>query len=310
MIQGLISISNRANNDHFLFSAYVVLIGLGFPILRYASLNFDTLNNNAVRFLSGGALFLFLIALKHRSDIRKILHDPILAVKLLLVGVLMTANMYFFMNGMQLTTALTGSVFCILALPIATIMAAFFYSDERRKAKDIRFISGSTLAIAGSLIFIFSAAQTAASENFVLGSFFWTIAITIAAIQNLLVKSISHRIHTMVICASTATIAGLINLALAIYSGKIHQLADTSTSLIIFLILAGMYGMVTGMLMAFHIIKKSGVITFNMLQLLVPIATAVVAYFTLGETITLIQALGASIVIFGCRYSLKANQSL
>lgn len=165
MIQGLISISNRANNDHFLFSAYVVLIGLGFPILRYASLNFDTLNNNAVRFLSGGALFLFLIALKHRSDIRKILHDPILAVKLLLVGVLMTANMYFFMNGMQLTTALTGSVFCILALPIATIMAAFFYSDERRKATDIRFISGSTLAIAGSLIFIFSAAQTAASEN-------------------------------------------------------------------------------------------------------------------------------------------------
>ena len=305
---GLVSVSNKSNTHSFLFIAYVVLIGMGFPILRYASVNFDTLNNNAVRFLSGGVLFLLIIMLKHRSEVRKIFKDPILAAKLLLIGVLMTANMYFFMSGMRLTTALTGSVFCVLALPVTTIMASIFYLDERKKASNPRFVLGCLLAIAGSLIFIFNAHQAGSSENFMLGSLFWTIAITIAAIQNLLVKNISNKIHTMVICASTATIAGLINLAIAIYTGKIEQLSDTSNSLIVFLIFAGMYGMLTGMLMAFHIIKKSGVITFNMLQIMVPLSTAIVAYLTLGEKISLIQAIGAAIVVIGCAHSLKANQ--
>lgn len=308
MNTGLLSVANKGNPYSFLYIAYVIAIGIGFPILRYASIHFDTLNNNAVRFLSGGILFLLIIMLKHQSEIRKIFNDPILAIKLFVIGLLMTANMYFFMNGMQLTTALTGSVFCILALPVTTIMASIFYLDERRKATNTRFISGCCLAIAGSLIFIFNTHQGGSSENFMLGSLFWTIAITISAIQNLLVKNIANKIHTVVICASTAIIAGLINLFIAMYSGKIQQLADTSTSLIIFLILAGMYGMLTGMLMAFHIIKRNGVITFNMLQIMVPLSTAVVAYLALGEKITLIQAVGAAIVVIGCAHSLKATQ--
>lgn len=302
------SATNKSSSDSFLFIAYVVLVGIGFPILRYASINFDTLNNNAVRFLSGGCLFLLIVMIKHRSEVKKIFSHPVLTIKLLFVGILMTANMYFFMNGMQLTSALTGSVFCILALPVTTTLASIFYLDERKKASSFRFIFGSTLAIVGSLIFVFSAQQTGNSANFMLGSLFWTIAITISAIQNLLVKSISNKIHTMVICASTAIIAGLINLFIAIYSGKIQQLSTSSDALIIFLIFAGMYGMLTGMLMAFHIIKKSGVITFNMLQIMVPLSTAVVAYLTLGEEITFVQAIGATIVVVGCAYSLKPKQ--
>ena len=93
------------------------------------------------------------------------------------------------------------------------------------------------------------------------------LAITIAAMQNLLVKNLAKDLHPVVISASTATIAGLIYLFIATATGKIQELSTTPESLIIFLIMAGMYGMLVGMLMAFYIIRKSVVITLSLIHI-------------------------------------------
>ena len=241
---------------------------------------------------------------KFSGEIKKVKEEPVLIFNLLLLGVLMTGNMYFYINGLKYTSALTGSIFGILAMPLAVLMAVF-YRDEGGRVKQASFYAGSILAVAGSLIFVFNGSQTGESSDFLTGALLLGIAILIQSIQNLLVKHTGKKLHSIVISASTATLSGILYLSIAIQSGKITQLSEVGVGLLAGLALAGVYGMLTGMLMAFYIVQKQGVVVFNILQLIVPLSTAVVGYFTLGETINLMQGASAVLVVLGCILALK-----
>lgn len=59
------------NQNYFIIrSIYVILMGLGFPIMRYMSLTFETLNNNAIRFISGGIVFCIICILFHKKSLK------------------------------------------------------------------------------------------------------------------------------------------------------------------------------------------------------------------------------------------------
>lgn len=297
------------NNKNTMRILYIILMGFGLPIMRFMSMHFDTINNNAVRFLSGGFVFILISIFKFNGEFEKIKEEPILSFKLLLLGFLMTGNMYFYMNGLRYTSALTGSIFGILAMPLAVVMAALFYRDERGRVKQVNFYIGSILAVIGSLIFVIYGNKNGESSDFLKGALLLGIAILIQSFQNLVVKNVGKKLHSIVISASTATLSGIMYLSIAIQSGKITQLSEVGIGLLVGLALAGIYGMLTGMLMAFYIVQKQGVVIFNILQLIVPLSTAVVGYFTLGETINLIQGVGAVIVVLGCIFALKERQN-
>ncbi|MDY3237129.1 MAG: DMT family transporter [Fusobacterium perfoetens] len=296
------------NNDYFIRIFYIILMGFGFPIMRFMSIHFETINNNAVRFLAGGFLFILICIFKFRDEFKKIKEEPILILKLLLLGCFMTGNMYFFMNGLKNTSALAGSIFGILAMPLAIIMAAIFFKDERDRVKQKNFYIGSILAVIGSLLFVIYGNKAGGSSDFLKGALFLGTAIFIQSVQNLVVKNVAKKLHAIVISASTATLSGIIYLTIAIQSGKIVQLSEVSQGLLIGLALAGVYGMLTGMLMAFYIVQKQGVVVFNILQLVIPLSTAIVGYFTLGEKINFIQGIGAIIVVLGCIFALKKKE--
>lgn len=283
---------------------YIFLMGLGFPIMRFMSLQFDTLNNNAVRFLSGGIVLIALCLFKFRSEIKKIKGRKI-GIALMLLGGMMTMNMYFFINGLKYTSSLSGSIFNILAMPLAMVVAAIFFSDEKRILTQRRFYIGVMIACIGSFAFVIFSQQHNEANDFFKGAIFLGIAIFIQSFQNLLLKYIAKYLHVIVISASTATISGIIFLCLSISTGEFEKLKETSFYLLTFLSLSGVYGMLTGMLFAFYLVQKQGIVVFNLIQLFVPLSTAFVAYLSLGETINLYQILSSLIVIMGCVVSLK-----
>ena len=194
-------------------------------------------------------------------------------------------------------------------MPLAVVMAAIFYRDERGRVKQVSFYVGSILAVIGSLIFVLYGNSNGESSDFIRGALLLGIAILIQSIQNLVVKNVGKKLHSIVISASTATLSGIMYLSIAVQSGKIAQLSAVSVGLLAGLSLAGVYGMLTGMLMAFYIVQKQGVVVFNILQLIVPLSTAVVGYFTLGETINMIQGVGAVIVILGSVFALRERRN-
>lgn len=295
---------------YFFLLSYVLLISMGFPIMRYMSLKFDTINNNGIRFLSEGIVFVIICLFKYKNEIKKLYRKPLLLIKLFILSIFMTGNMYFIMNGLQKTTALTGSIFNIIAMPLAVMVTAIFYQDEKERVTNLHFIFGAILTLVGSLIFVCSGKSLGGIGNeFYLGIFYLAIGITIQTFQNIFVKKIAKDISVILISAITATLSGVIYLLYSQLTGKINELFLVEKNLLIFLILAGIYGMTTGMLMAFYIVQTQGIVTFNLLQLLVPIFTAVMAYITLGEKIGILQVFGGVIVVVGCLSALNKHRN-
>lgn len=284
----------------FINLSYVLLIGIGFPIMRFMSLNFDTINNNAIRFLCGGIFLLITSIIKFRKELKKIVENPQLIIFLILLALLIATNMYFFMNGLRYTSALSGSIFIVLLMPLSTLVTSIVFKDERKKTTQINFWIGSCLAMIGSFMFIMNGIFISGDSNFMKGTIFLSIAIIIQAIQNLVIKKISRTFHPVIISTSTALLSGIIYMIVAISNNNIIELTKSPTILIVALGFAGIYGMLTGMLMSIYIIQKQGIINFSMIQLTIPLSTTMVAYFALGEKVTMIQCLGAFIILIGC----------
>ncbi|PID67432.1 MAG: EamA family transporter [Fusobacteriales bacterium] len=291
--------------DNFLKFSYVILMGIGFPIIRYMSLNFDVLVNNGIRLFSGGIILVLIAFFKFREEFKKIILEPILILKLLIVTFLLSGNLYFLIRGLKETSALAGSIFGILAIPLAIITTSIFFKDERNKIKSKKFFFGTIISLAGSFIFVMHGSNDIQNNIFLKGSLFLGIAIFIQAIQNLFVKSIAKKLNPLVMSSIISTSVGLIYLFFSFQTQKILELRGVNSLLVIALILSGIYGVLSAMLIPIYIMYRRGIVEFNLLRLLVPISTSIVAYFTLGEKINFYQGIGALIVILGCVITLK-----
>ncbi|MGX3020263.1 DMT family transporter [Ursidibacter sp. B-7004-1] len=283
---------------------YVFAIGLNIVLLRYFSLQVDPLNNNGIRFSVGGILLLVFVWLKYRADFAKLTADPKLIIIGLSMGIMMCGNMYFWLKGAALTNAVTASISGVLAMPFGILIAGIIFQDERQKLKNGYFWIGSLLTIAGALGFVWYGKQIEIGDYFLLGSGYLLLSILIRNTQNLLVKFVKQQINVATLSCMTSLTAGFSSLIFSHQTGQLSQLSHISPVLLISLALVGIYAIAVGMVLTFHIIQKQGIITYQVLELLLPISTAFVAYLLLGETISIEQLFFASVVIIGAGMAL------
>lgn len=291
----------------FILTSYVLLMGIGFPIMRFFSLHFDTLNNNALRFSAGGIFLMGFALFFYSQESKAFIRDKQGRLLVIVIACLMSANMFFFIKGLEYTSALSASIFALLAIPLAIVTASCFFQDERSLLKQPGFWWGSVLILIGTYLFIFSSA-TYHHHGQIWGYLYLLLAISIQAIQNLLVKYIARQHNVIVISAFVALLTGGFYLLFSALTGNLMLLQNFSWALIGCLLLAGIYGMLTGMLMAFYIVKTQGIIRFNFIQLLIPFSTAIIAYFTLNESVNINQCFGGLLLILGCLLALRVGK--
>lgn len=282
---------------------YVFGIGLNIVLLRYLSLHIDPLNNNGVRFLAGSAVLLLFTALKYRIALRQLLRQPKNLLMALAVGVMLAANMYFWLKGTKLTNAVTASLFGVLAMPFGVLVAALFYRDEREQIRYRRFWLGSGLTIIGSLGFVWQGQALTLGESFAMGSLFLFLSITIRNVQHLLVKAAKSGSMLAFSCF-TSLAASLSSLGLSAQQGSLEALHHAPLWLLGLLLAAGIYAVFVAMVLAFQIIQVQGLVTYQVLELIIPITTAICDYFLLNEAMNLMQLAFALVVIFGASWAL------
>lgn len=283
---------------------YIFGIGLNIVLLRFLSLHFDPLNNNGVRFLVGGLALLLVILWKFRSSLNQLAKSPKLLAIALFIGLMMSANMYFWLKGVKITSAVTASIFGVLAMPFGIIIAALFFKDEREKIKNKRFWLGSLLTILGSLGFVWYGKTISVGEGFILGSVFLFLSIIIRNIQNLVVK-FSRELNVFTLSCTTSLTTSISSLFLSQQAGKINDIFATPDWLLFMLMAVGIYAILVGMVLTFHIIRTQGLVTYQVLELLIPVSTAIIAHIVLGEHISLVQITFACVVILGASIALR-----
>ena len=82
--------------------------------------------------------------------------------------------------------------------------------------------------------------------------------------------------------------------------GDIGKVASVSTGKLAILFGSGILGVGIGNVFYYHAIKHVGTSIASVFFLLLPLSVGVIAFFVLGETVTVVQIACGAVLVFGC----------
>lgn len=298
-------------NNVFSSVLYIMCMGFGYPIIRYVSRFFkSSLNMNATMFIAGGVVFIVTCLIYFRDELKKYMQQPKLLLYILALAIFTSGNMYCFITGLIKTSSLAGSVFGILSMPFSILVASIFYLDEREKVKQPKFLIGSCITIVGSFIFISnSISNNGENKDYLLGILLLSCTILFQAMQSLVVKSASKKIHSMAISSASSLTTGVLFLLISSLTNQISEFQTVSISHISLVAVTGIFASFVGMILTFYIIQKQGVVILNILKLIIPPTSGICGYLFLKEQISIIQIIGTIVILTGCVLALNSSNN-
>ncbi|MBI3379698.1 DMT family transporter [Candidatus Gottesmanbacteria bacterium] len=219
-------------------------------------------------------------------------------VQLVAVSCLSAANVFFFMWGIQYTTASVGQLI-YAAIPVMMVLVNIFILKEKISTGKI---TGVLLGFAGlTYIFYLSLAEKGLT---ITGHFIGNIAIFTATIcwlwYIIFSKKLTKYFSPIEIGGVAAIVTCFINFFLAIFEYKFTQRVGTWNLLSV---LGGLYMGVGGTFLAYifyqYAIKIVSTLTVSLSSYIQPITTAIFASMLIGEKLTPKYILGSALVFSG-----------
>lgn len=288
------------SKELFLSVTYIFLISISTILLRYLSVRFESATMNAWRFLAGFLGLLILLFLRKKgNEIKTAIRSGRFLLDSLIIAGLLTLNMYAFIRGISLSDATTGSLVKVVSLPVMIIMTMAVFNEERKLFGSHFFKAGLILILTGTFFFIRSGSRGGNGPDYISAWIFFSLVIVVRGVQNVMIKknTTGISVHTTIIF--TSFWACIFFFLISGFTEDGPSLAGYPPWEIGMLIFSGVFGLFTGMGIAFFIIRNSGIIYHDVLSLATPVVTSIFSYLLLKETLSLHQWISGAVILTG-----------
>ena len=282
----------------------VAFIWGGFNVfIKVLSAEFDVVTQSFFWYLSGGTTALLLSAI----IVPKELLVGFKNIKLFIVPtIVITIHFVSFIKGVYMTNATISALIAKLNAIFVPLLSFLIFPDERRVVKNKRFLLGTFLAFIGVAGVILAKEQSLAGYDkrgagLLVFSMFWV------AIYVIKIKKLVQKIHPLVIIAFVPLLSCVIFLPLVLVFGNVHQILEVETKTVLLLLIASAVSLGAGDSLYYYAIRHLGASISTSFLLITPLIAGVLAFFTLGELLTIEQMLSSAVLILGCLFTIRVT---
>jgi len=265
-------------------------------MIRMLRTDFDVFTQSFFRYVAA-SVFLFTVGLIFTR--KNIIHAAVNIKILLVPALIMALHQIFFTAGIFMTSANVSSLMGRLNAVIIPILSCIFFEDERRIVINKNFLLGTFLAFLGVFGVIVGQGSKSIGE-FNLGILFVFMGTLGWSIYAVYMKKVVRTIEPLSIIAFVSLLSLIVFLPIVLIFGDLHKVALVPTRRVILLFGSGILGIGVGNVFYYHAIRHVGTSIASVFFLLLPFSVSIIAFFLLGETLTLMQVVSGIILLFGC----------
>jgi drug/metabolite transporter (DMT)-like permease len=270
---------------------------------KFSVAEFPVYSLTFFRFLIAAVVLFFILRIKG-VDLSLDKRDIPRVVLLSLLG--MVGYHVFFFTALKHTSSVNTSLIAAMNPIVTTIMASIFLKEKFPK----KAIGGILISFTGvALIVTNGSLEVIKNMNFNIGDIYMLMAILSFSIYFIVLKGIVGRIDPMKLTFYVFFFCVVMLVPMVIYENPVEYLPRTTSKGWGSLIYMSIFASVVAYLIQQISVKRIGPAKTSLYVNLVPLFSMIMAYFILGEVITLPKIFAGAMIISGVLITLKSKSS-
>lgn len=268
---------------------------------KFSVAEFPVFSLTFFRFLIA-AIILFVILKVRKIDLRLDIEDIPRIILLSLLG--MVGYHVFFFTALKYTSSVNTSLIAAMNPIITTLMASLVLKEKVPN----KAIGGILISFTGvALIVTNGSFEVIRNMSFNIGDIYMLLGIVSFSFYFIILKGIVGRIEPIKLTFYVFLFCVLLLVPMVIYEDPMSYLPDTTSSGWGSLLYMSIFASVGAYLIQQISVKRIGPAKTSLYVNLVPLFSMVMAYFILGEVITLPKVFAGAMIISGVLITLKAK---